>query len=171
MKNDLRKGVVPPAAPDLEARRTATGRLVRRFRLAALLCAAVFVASSCGRPTQTSSYEEACQAIGKDSFADFKLALEKDPSAAMTRDGFDRSTLLHRISARSHILPNCEEWAGLLLACGADINAQDSTGKTPLDIASRFSAPEHYIEFLKDAAKRQNEQPDAEAETDQEAGL
>ena len=66
------------------------------------------------------------------------------------RDGFDQSTLMHRISARR--LQNRCEMAKLLVEHGADVNAKDATGATPLDLALRFNASEDYVAFLKSAA-------------------
>ncbi len=110
------------------------------------------------RDAQLSPYLYACMAIDNDSVPELERILSRDPHLVVVRDGFDKSTLLHRVSASSRGLHNCEELAKSLVSHGADINALDATGSTPIMIALQFSAPDNYVEFLQRVSQQVNTQ-------------
>ena len=125
--------------------------------LGVAICVLVYKSASRKDIERNSPYLCACVAIDNDSVAELENVLKTAPDLTSVRDGFDRSTLLHRVSASSHILRNCEELAKCLISHGADINAVDCTGSTPLMLALQFSAPSNYLDYLRQVSLQSNE--------------
>lgn len=88
-------------------------------------------------------------------------------------DYIDKQTMLHRC-ARGHWWEpkHREPILKLLLKCGADVNAADREGQTPLDFAINNHAPKKIIDLLcKGGAVRsgkKSEHDDAEEEEEKE---
>ena len=120
---------------------------------------------SCGKPPQDDVFFAACRAIDRDSPSELKAVLLKAPDVVAMRDGFDQSTLMHRISTKG-LLQNSYEMAKLLVEHGADANAEDATGATPLDLAIRFKAPDIYVNYLMGVSTEASSESESSASED-----
>ena len=136
-------------------------KLFAGLGLLVLFVLAAFWVRSCGKTSEENAFfDAACRAIAEDSPSDLKAVILEAPAVVSMRDGFDQSTLLHRLSSQNpHLLQNRCEMAKLLVEHGADVNAKDATGATPLDLAIDFSMPEDYVAFLKSAASAAASEP------------
>lgn len=117
----------PSAQAPAKRRRSGFGRAV-----AALVIGASFV--SAPALAQFSSSYKFLEAVRKKDGAEVEQALS-DPSSTMinTRDATSGQTALHIVTARRDLT-----WMTYLIAKGANVNARDGQGVTPLQLASNL---------------------------------
>ncbi|HEX9365367.1 MAG TPA: ankyrin repeat domain-containing protein, partial [Vicinamibacterales bacterium] len=110
-----------------------------RILLAACLLAMALGSSrcvppgGCAAPPQGFDRWASAQTRSARDRADLEALLAMNPGVANSHYGWDCGTLLHAAATRGR-----EDLAPLLIARGADLNARDRMGNTPLNVAATY---------------------------------
>lgn len=89
-------------------------------------------------------FSEAAQAIGNNDPAKLRLVIANHPHVIHDKFTFDVGTLLH-IAMTNQPNLNC---VAVLIAEGADVNARDIAGRTPLHNACIYGADKNTVKIL-----------------------
>lgn len=94
---------------------------------------------------QSPHFREATEAIGNDDLLAFKSLVEAEPALVLAHDTNVKATLLHVAASQGS-----DDICSFLIRKGADVNARDSVGGTPLE-AAVFNDRLHVVNMLLDA--------------------
>ena len=137
----------------------AFGLRVGRWRIAALALAAGGLATALPVQAQFSGSYKFLEAVRKKEGQQVTDLLAAPGSTLVnTRDGSTGDTALHIVVARRDVT-----WVRFLAAKGANVNARNNKGKTPLQLASNIGFSEGVEALLTLGAKV--DEPDSTGET------